>query len=78
MFVTCLCDTSAADHCYENVSWECLCLQFDFNVDSIDDVEEEIFDHLAEDEGYPVTGKGAAATASDFDKELAEFENAFD
>ena len=56
----------------------CLSLQFDFNVDSIDDVEEDIIDDIAEEDD-PVTAEGAAAaTASDFDKELAEFENAFD
>eukprot|EP00208_Stichococcus_sp_RCC1054_P002823 CAMPEP_0206139874 /NCGR_PEP_ID=MMETSP1473-20131121/7614_1 /ASSEMBLY_ACC=CAM_ASM_001109 /TAXON_ID=1461547 /ORGANISM="Stichococcus sp, Strain RCC1054" /LENGTH=653 /DNA_ID=CAMNT_0053533801 /DNA_START=388 /DNA_END=2349 /DNA_ORIENTATION=- len=60
--------------------------EFNFNVDSIDDgeaeeeelLDEDLEDALPDEGATPAGGAGAGGGGDDFDKELAEFENAFD
>lgn len=59
-------------------------LQFAWNVEGIEDAEDDFENDLdldAEvdaDAGTDVGASAGASNAADFDKELAEFENAFD
>ena len=60
-------------------------LQFAWNVEGIEDAEDDFESDLDLDADVDAdaaatadAGAGAASNAADFDKELAEFENAFD
>ncbi len=54
-------------------------LQFEWNVDGIDEAEEvELVDLAIADDATPRGAAGSAGYGTDFDKELAEFANAFD